>query len=773
MSMRKPRSARTRLPQKPPRIADARRRAPAEAIRRAITASATELLRALTPDQSIPKVLERIGRAADVSRVVVFRNGPGADGAVAAVLCYEWDGARVRPRNARTSPQRQMPLWDPTQLIPLLTKGEPIRLFARQMRKPLRAMMQSAGVKSALLVPIFVDTKWWGHICFDDCRCERKWTAAEADALRTLAEMIGAAIARARDLKNLADANRVVENSPVVLFRIAAQAPYPLLYLSQNVARFGYRAAELMASPGRYLDLFYPDDAPAMTADIRRIVNGDVLDITQERRLRRADGRYVWVEVRARLLTDARQDSEIEGILIDINDRRIAQDELARYSMSDPVTGLPNRKAFQVALEGALDTARSGGPSFAIHYIDLDRFKDVNDVLGHGKGDDLLRAVAKRLVGFSRNGHDLIARFGGDEFAVLQHNVTDPADASTFAQRVVHALSDPFDLGTEIHITASVGIAVFEADVPSAEEMLKRADVALYRAKDAGRNQFHFHSEALDQATIERVILGGDLRRAVERNELQLHYQPIVDVETGTIVGLEALARWYHPKYGYLAPKRFIPIAERNGTILALGDWVVDEVCRQIGEWRGANVAPPRISINISAEQLKGADFDRAIARRLAQAHIEPQALEIELTESVLMETTRQHGEIIDRLRALGLAIAIDDFGTGYSSLSYLRAYRVNHIKVAQEFIENIREGSGDLAIVRAAVSLGRELGIGVVAEGVETELQLDLLRQAGCRYVQGYLFSPPVSAADAAELLRRRVLTPQPLLSAKAESAP
>ena len=317
--MRKPRSAQARLTHKPPRLAAARTRAQAEAIRRAVTASATELLRALAPDESIPKVLERIGRSADVSRVVVFRNSPAANGGVAAELCYEWDAARVRPRKAGASSPQQMPLWDPEELIPLLTKGEPIRLVARQVRKPLRAMMQSAGVKSALLVPIFVDTKWWGHICFDDCRRERQWTAAEADTLRTLAEMIGAAIARARDLQHLADASRVVENSPVILFRIAAQSPYPLLYLSQNVSRFGYRAAELMASPYRYLDLFHPDDAPAMSADIRRIVNGDVPDVTQERRLRRADGRYAWVEARARLLTGPQHEAEIEGILIDID----------------------------------------------------------------------------------------------------------------------------------------------------------------------------------------------------------------------------------------------------------------------------------------------------------------------------------------------------------------------------------------------------------------------------------------------------------------------
>jgi PAS domain S-box-containing protein len=317
--MRKSRSAKARVPEKPPRRAAVRPRAQPEAIRRAIAASATELLRAITPDQSIPKVLERVGRAADVSRVVVFRNTAAADGTLTAAHCYEWGAADIGRRKSAVSRPLQIPLSDPEQLTAVLTKGKAIRLLARHVRKPLRTMMQSAGIKSALLVPIFVDTRWWGHICFDDCRRERRWTTADIDRLGTLAEMIGAALARARDLQDLADANRVVENSPVVLFRISAQAPYPLLYVSRNVARFGYRAAELMASPGRYLELFHPDDTLAITTDIRRIVSGAVQDITQERRLRRADGRYVWVEARASLLADQHYPAEIEGILIDID----------------------------------------------------------------------------------------------------------------------------------------------------------------------------------------------------------------------------------------------------------------------------------------------------------------------------------------------------------------------------------------------------------------------------------------------------------------------
>ena len=581
--------------------------------------------------------------------------------------------------------------------------------------------------------------------------------------MKTLAELIGAAITRARDLKELSDASQIIENSPVLLYRLGAQPPYPLIYLSRNISRYGYSAADLLAAPADYVELFHPDDRRDLKLDTMRVVSGQVESVSRERRVRTADDRYVWFETTARALHDDKHDAVfIEGILIDINERKSAEAKLAQVSSSDPVTGLANRKAFMEELGRSFADARRTGAGFAIHYVDLDRFKDVNDVLGHSEGDKVLQLVATRLNGLRQAGARTIARFGGDEFAILQTDVNEASDASAFAAQIVRQLARPYRLNTEIHLTASIGIAVFAPDVSGPEDMIKRADVALYRAKELGRNQFHFHSEALDAAVVERVVLGGDLRRALDRGELELHYQPQVDLETRQIVGLEALARWHHPTLGLLSPSRFIPIAERNGTILTLGRWVIDEVCRQIAAWRGEQLITPRIAINVSAAQFKAVPgFDQEVAERLKHWDVEPSSIELELTESVLMETTRQHGEAIDRLRALGIAIAIDDFGTGYSSLGYLRAYHVNHIKIAQEFIRNIEVGTGDVAIVRAALSLGRELGIAVIAEGVETKKQLDILTAAGCRYVQGFYFSHPLSPRDTADLLRRGTCDP------------
>ncbi|MEJ2624681.1 MAG: EAL domain-containing protein [Pseudolabrys sp.] len=734
----------------------------ADDIRQAVTESATELLRSLAPDQAIPAVLERIGRAGRVSRVQLYTNEQEDTGRIAPTLWLEWDAPGVGSA-AALNDRLDHEVWDRERLIPALAKGEPLAVLTRQADEPFRSVLSATGIKSVLIVPIFVEDKWWGQLGLDDCEQERVWTAVEVDSLKTLAEMVGASIVRARDLKALEDANRIIENSPVMLYRIGPAPPFSLIYVSRNVSRYGYDASEFLASPTRYLDIFHPDDLPDVMRDIENIVEGKVTEVGRERRIRTTDGRYIWVEERTRALYDDKHVlTAIEGILIDIDDRKAAEAEIAHYALFDPVTGLANRKAFMNDLNSAFVAARRGGSPFAIHYIDLDRFKDINDVLGHSKGDELLKAVGERLTRLSRTSGDLVACFGGDEFAILQTSVSEPSDAGALAARVLRALTEPFGLGTELHVTASIGISVYSAEATDPEDMVKRADVALYRAKELGCNQFHFHSEELDVATIERVMLGGDLRRALDRGELELVYQPQVEIETGRIVGLEALARWHHPNQGLLYPTRFIPIAEKNGSILPLGRWVVETVCRQIAAWRGQGLTPPTIALNVSAAQLKAMpEFDNDLLQKLQHWNIEPAAIELELTESVLMETTRQNSKVIERLRTLGVGIAIDDFGTGYSSLGYLRAYHVNHIKIAQEFVADLPEDTGDVAIVRAAIGLGRELGIKVIAEGVETRAQLEILAAAGGRYVQGYYFSRAVSANRAGELLRLGRLAP------------
>jgi diguanylate cyclase (GGDEF)-like protein len=424
---------------------------------------------------------------------------------------------------------------------------------------------------------------------------------------------------------------------------------------------------------------------------------------------------------------------------------------------TDPLTGLSNRRGFVARLAMAFAAAGRGGSPFGVLCLDLDEFKDVNDTLGHPMGDLLLRNVVERLEKAVRK-TDLVARFGGDEFAILQADAPDPAATGMLAMKLVRILADPYMIeGNELRVTASIGISSYAAEVPSPEAMMMQADLALYRAKDDGRNCFRFHSEELDQQVHLRVTLAEELRVAIDGAELELHYQPLVEIVSARIVGLEALVRWNHPTRGLIMPSIFIPIAERTGTIVPLGHWVFEEACRQLKLWRDRGIAPQVLAVNVSGVQLKAtSDLELDIAASLAKWGIKPGNIEVELTETVLMEMTQNRGDALERLRQLGVRIAIDDFGTGYSSLRYLTMYPINRLKIAQELLLRVTTDSRNATVVRAAIRLAQELGIEVIAEGVETEAQANFLLSAGCAHAQGYYFSRPVNAECATRLLRR-----------------
>jgi len=443
---------------------------------------------------------------------------------------------------------------------------------------------------------------------------------------------------------------------------------------------------------------------------------------------------------------------------------RRESEKVTQLARMDSMTGLANRASFTEQLEQAFDSARRGGGRFAVMCLDLDHFKDVNDTLGHPSGDRLLQIAADRLKVLFGEDH-LIARLGGDEFAILVADASDQAVVVRLAERIKNALAGQYDLdGNEVHISVSTGIALYDADTASAEDMMMRADLALYQAKNEGRDGFCFHSSDLDREIHERVTIGEDLHAALRNNELELYYQPQVEATSGRIVGLEALMRWNHPRRGLLSPNSFIPIAERTGAIHALGRWAIEEACRQIRRWQAEGIVGPMVSVNISAAHFKSASpLDIELAETLEKYAVDPSRIEIELTEFALVESTKTNRDMIRRVRELGVSIAIDDFGTGYSSLEYLQAYRVNRLKIAQQFMPDVAINSGSAAIVRAVLVLARELGLEAVAEGVETAEQLAFLLSAGCRYVQGYYFSRPVPAAQASVLLRRGVISREP----------
>jgi diguanylate cyclase (GGDEF)-like protein len=433
-----------------------------------------------------------------------------------------------------------------------------------------------------------------------------------------------------------------------------------------------------------------------------------------------------------------------------------ANRRIAQLAHCDPLTGLLNRRAFNERLATAFAAWRRGGPGFALLYFDLDAFKDINDTRGHPAGDRLLIEVARRLreaVG----DEDLVGRFGGDEFAVLHCKATGESTLA-LAELSKRTLGAPYDLGGELmRVTASIGIAANLDAAHDVDTLMMQADLALYRAKHDGRNRVSVHTPDLDEVVRQRVTVAAELLTAIERDQLRLWYQPQVELASGRIVGVEALLRWQHPTRGLLAPAEFLGMAEHAGLIDKVGAWVLDEACRQARAWKDSGIAPPVIAVNISAQQFKATPaLHEVVTAALARHRVDAAMIELELTETVLMEVTRHSSALLQRLQKDGLRISIDDFGTGYSSLNYLTRFPVSRLKIAQELVLGIVHDARNAAVVRAAIHLADELGIECMAEGIETAKQLEFLLEAGCGYGQGYYFSRPMGAERVSAFLRR-----------------
>ena len=857
-----------------------------DAILQAIAISAEELLRSSDLGASLGKVVEQVGQAAAVDRLHILEIDaakPVESGVVARHYIWSAPGI-VTPPEFRAIGDSMAELGL-SSWIAKFSRGETIVGHARDFDIGARKFMELGAIKSVLGIPIFVEDRWWGIIGFDDCRSERDWLPAEIDIIKILAALVSAAIVSLRRLRVLADANRIIESSPTLVYRLAPQEPFALMLLSHNAGRYGYDVGALLAAPSRWVELLHEEDFITVMTALRGLAAGTSQSARLEFRFKKPDGSFVWFDGSSTpLRDDAGKIIALEGMMTDVTARKKVEQELAsshvllkaalenspdailvvdqdrqitafnrrfaalwdiprrllashnndavlriaasrmknerefldrvndlyvhpdkeyydemetkdertierrsaplydddkRYlgriwflrditrrktaerkivelARTDPLTGLPNRMAFLDRLHLAFARARRGAHAFAVLYLDLDHFKDVNDTLGHPAGDMLLKVVADRLRGCVRD-TDMVARFGGDEFALLQEDMTEISSTEALAAKICRTIEAAISIdGNQIHTSASIGIVPYRGDVADPEAMLSKADLALYRAKNEGRGRFRFHISQLDEEVHERVTITEGLHWAIERNELELFYQAQVELESARVVGLEALLRWNHPTLGQLPPDRFIPIAESSGSIIPIGQWVIEQACRQIALWRGQGIAPPLVSANVSAGQLKLAgNVDVVVADALAKYDVAAKELELELTETVLMEATQRHSEELARLRRIGVRIAIDDFGTGYSSLDYLRSFRVARLKIDRRFVEGVTRNSDDATIVRAVIGLAGELSIEVVAEGVETAEQRAFLISAGCRFGQGYFFGSPMPVAETTALLR------------------
>jgi diguanylate cyclase (GGDEF)-like protein/PAS domain S-box-containing protein len=533
-------------------------------------------------------------------------------------------------------------------------------------------------------------------------------------------------------------------------------------YASPSVTRvFGYDPEAMVGH--RLADFVHEDDRTTALAFMTDAVARPGLSSAMTWRIRGADGTWIRVE---NIGTNLIHDQNVGGLLLntrDVSERFQLEEQLVHQAVHDPLTGLANRALFRNRVDHALARSRRKGGLVAVLFLDLDEFKAVNDSLGHAQGDRVLVSAAARLRSCLR-ASDTPARLGGDEFAVLLEEAADTVAVGAVAERITQAFQEPVRIGTmDLIVTASIGIAVATGSEESGDEILRNADVAMYMAKGRGRGRHEFFEPRMHTEVLERLEMQGDLRRAVEREEFLLHYQPILKMETGEIVGAEALVRWAHPTRGLVPPGAFIPLAEETGLIVPIGRWVLRKACQQARQWRERHGNRLTITVNLSGRQLHDPDLMWHVISALAESELEPRTLVLELTESVLMQNTEVTLQVLRELKTLGIRLAIDDFGTGYSSLSYLQRFPFDILKIAKSFVDTMGDGKDDgSTLARAIIALGDTLELQTVAEGIETAQQAQSLRMLGCDLAQGFHFAKPLPPVEFAEFaVRNRSAVP------------
>lgn len=530
---------------------------------------------------------------------------------------------------------------------------------------------------------------------------------------------------------------------------------------------FGLRPPVMGSSYEAFFNTFHPADRDIAKAALDRALRrGKAFSL--DHRVVLPNGSERIVHQQAEILFDPNgKPLRMTGTVQDITERKKAEEQIRTLAYFDTLTELPNRVMFKEHLGKALARARRRNNLVATLLLDLDRFKRINDTLGHSVGDQLLREVARRLIQsvrredlVSRHSFDetttSIARLGGDEFAIMLTDLESVQAAAKVARRTLEALSAPISLDAqEVFATASIGITVFPFDGEDVDTLLKNADTAMYHAKSEGRNNYQYYTKSMNASAFENLALENSLRRALERGEFELYYQPQVNLDTGEVVGVEALIRWQHPELGMVSPIQFIPLALETGLIVPMDEWGLRTACQQAKAWQDAGLRPMRVSVNLSSYQFRQKKLVELVARILSDTRLDPQYLDVELTESTIMQNAEETVKTLHELKEMGIKLSVDDFGTGYSSLSYLKRFPLDTLKIDRSFIKDITSDPDDEALTRAILAMSNSLKLRVIAEGVETEQQLDFLRVNGCDEFQGYLFSRPVRASEIAEMLQ------------------
>ncbi len=856
-----------------------------------LQASAEATNRLLTEqnlDEAVRDVLEILGKATGADRVYLFENGYGDDQPrMVSKRRYEWckDAKYSQIGNPLLEKCSRQPGID--RMMEQLSAGKTMVSIIRDLPEEEQVFFRSIGVRSVLIVPIFVEEEFWGQIGFDDCREERRWSRNEEAILLAAAGSIGGALRRKRSEDALQkaledDFRNTVENSMSLVFKMKrdetgrmycsffegkiaqdlgidtkwmigktfhdafprSQADFlvktyerafqgeRLHYELEARGRMFFNSVSPTWENGRVVEVvgstvditerkiaeralqeseekyrrlieYSPEAIAVMQNGVITYINASgaemfgVHDVNQilgksiysfilpeyrravlekargfnhvsphrmreigkiefpDLKARRVDGEIIDVEARGIMMSD----NGAPSILVvgrDVTRQRQTEEMMRQLAYHDVVTGLPNRRLFEERLSRSLLLANRSNTKVAVLFLDLDRFKMINDTLSHSVGDLLLKSVADRLKSCVRES-DTVSRQGGDEFAVILDQISDIEDVGMIAKKIIEVLSHPFDVGEhELRITSSIGVALYPDDGHDTKTLMKHADTAMYRVKDNGKNNFQFYRSEMNEAISRKMMLENGLRKALDTEEFVLYYQPQIDMQTGEMVGVEALIRWNHPTWGLIPPGDFIPLTEETGLIIPIGEWVLRTACRQMKEWTMLGYQPVRVSINLSPLQFQQNNIVELIAQVLHETGLAPEYLGLEITEGIAVYDMEWVIHKLQALKELGVTIYIDDFGTGYSSLHYLKKFPIDTLKIAQSFVRDISHDSDDAAIVTAIVAMAQSLKLNVIAEGVESEMQQEFLQNLGCTEMQGYLFGRPMPAEKVVDVLKR-----------------
>jgi diguanylate cyclase (GGDEF)-like protein/PAS domain S-box-containing protein len=631
-----------------------------------------------------------------------------------------------------------------------------------------------AYIKSLAAIPIFYKDSIYGSIfiCFKDL-----YEFKEED--KSLCSFIGNSAAQAITINRLVTSEHrarleaeqqksrfqaLIEHSYDVIALISPHGE--ILDMSTSAARLsGYNLRVLI---GRNISEFvHEQDLPLLHSATHEILDNAENPRTLEFRFWHSDGSLRWLEANLVNMVNQPGVGSIVANIRDITERKLSQETILHQALHDSLTGLPNRKEFSIRMGAAIETAKRHKRKMAIMFLDMDRFKSINDTLGHAVGDTLLKVAATRFKACLR-AEDTVARFGGDEFLILLNEIHSAHEAVTVAEKILKAVNLPVQVGSHtFHPSVSIGIAIYPYDGLDTHELKKHADMALYHAKEKGRNCYSLYDLSVDSHASEKLALENELRQAMASEQLSLYYQPIISLKTGKVLAMEALVRWQHPTKGLLSPAEFIPLAEESGLLLTLSEYVLKSACRQYKIWEAAGFPKFRMAINLSAQSFTEGGFIENFSSVLEKCGVEPGNLEIEITETVAMSDLETTAENLKQLKKMGVRISIDDFGTGYSSLSYLKRFPIHSLKIDRSFVRQCIVNEQDAGIVRTIVSMAHTLNLKVIAEGVETDQQFNFLTGLGCDAAQGYYISQPLPPEALTGWLEARKLLPkkEPLL--------